>query len=49
MKVRFTNLHPMHIQGRFFRVLEVNGQPAAEPFMRDTVLVGPRETVLSSV
>ena len=50
VKIRFTNsssrLHPMHIHGAFFRVLEVNGQPAVEPFTRDTVLVGPRETVV---
>jgi len=40
-----TRLHPMHIHGVFFRVLERNGTPAVEPFTRDTVLVGPRETV----
>ena len=32
VKIRFANsstrLHPMHIHGAFFRVLEVNGQPA---------------------
>jgi FtsP/CotA-like multicopper oxidase with cupredoxin domain len=48
-KITFKNssarLHPMHIHGVFFRVLERNGQPAAEPFTRDTVLVGPRESV----
>ncbi len=50
IKIKFSNsssrLHPMHIHGAFFRVLEVNGQPAVEPFTRDTVLVGPRETVV---
>jgi len=35
----------MHIHGVFFRVLERNGQRANEPFTRDTVLVGPRESV----
>jgi FtsP/CotA-like multicopper oxidase with cupredoxin domain len=40
-----TRLHPMHIHGVFFRVLERNGQKAAESFTRDTVLVGPREKV----
>jgi len=48
-KVIFKNsssrLHPMHIHGVFFRVLERNGQKAVEPFTRDTVLVGPRESV----
>ena len=48
-KVTFKNsssrLHPMHIHGVFFRVLERNGKKAAEPFTRDTVLVGPRESV----
>lgn len=39
-------LHPMHIHGVFFRVLERNGKPAVENFTRDTVLVGPRETVV---
>ncbi len=38
-----TRLHPMHIHGVFFRVLEKNGAPAVEPFTRDTVLVGPNE------
>jgi FtsP/CotA-like multicopper oxidase with cupredoxin domain len=27
-------------------VLEVNGTPTAEPFTRDTVLVGPRENIV---
>ena len=50
VKVKFVNsstrLHPMHLHGVFFRVLEVNGEPEVEPFTRDTVLVGPRETVV---
>ena len=53
IKIRFANsssrLHPMHIHGTFFRVLEVNGQPTIEPFTRDTVLVGPRETVVIGI
>ena len=48
-KVTFKNsssrLHPMHIHGVFFRVLERNRKKAVEPFTRDTVLVGPRESV----
>jgi len=48
-KVVFKNsssrLHPMHIHGVFFRVLERNGKQAVEPFTRDTVLVGPKESI----
>jgi FtsP/CotA-like multicopper oxidase with cupredoxin domain len=50
VKIQFVNsssrLHPMHIHGAFFRVLSVNGKPVAEPFTRDTVLVGPRQTII---
>lgn len=50
VKIKLINssprLHPIHIHGVFFRVLEVNGNPTSEPFTRDTVLVGPRETVV---
>jgi len=50
VKIRFANsstrLHPMHIHGAFFRVLEINGKSSVEPFTRDTVLVGPRETII---
>ena len=48
-KIKFKNsssrLHPMHIHGVFFRVLERNGMEEIEQFTRDTVLVGPRESV----
>ena len=48
-KIIFTNsstrLHPMHIHGAFFRVLEINGNTAVEPFTRDTVLIGPNESI----
>jgi len=48
-KIIFKNsssrLHPMHIHGVFFRVLERNREKALEPFTRDTVLVNPRESV----
>jgi FtsP/CotA-like multicopper oxidase with cupredoxin domain len=48
-KIIFKNsssrLHPMHIHGVFFRVLERNGNQTVEPFTRDTVLIGPKETV----
>ncbi len=50
VKIQFVNsstrLHPMHIHGAFFRVLAVNEKPAVEPFTRDTVLVGPRQSVV---
>jgi FtsP/CotA-like multicopper oxidase with cupredoxin domain len=49
-KIAFNNsssrLHPMHIHGVFFRVLERNGDPTVEPFTRDTVLIGPKENVV---
>ena len=49
-KIQFNNsssrLHPMHIHGVFFRVLERNGEPAVEPFTRDTVLIGPKENIV---
>jgi len=41
-----SRLHPMHIHGVFFRVLERNGKKDVEPFTRDTVLVGPNENVV---
>jgi FtsP/CotA-like multicopper oxidase with cupredoxin domain len=48
-RLRFTNrsyrLHPMHLHGQFFKLLAVNGRPAHENFWRDTVLVGPKESV----
>ena len=49
-KIVFNNnssrLHPMHIHGIFFRVLERNGKPVAEPFTRDTILLGSRESAV---
>ena len=43
IKIIFKNsssrLHPMHIHGAFFRVLERNDMKAVEQFTRDTVLV----------
>ncbi len=40
-------LHPMHLHGTAFQVLSVNGQPyRGAPIWRDTVNVGPRETVV---
>jgi FtsP/CotA-like multicopper oxidase with cupredoxin domain len=37
--------HPMHLHGHFFRVLAVNGTKVKVPEWRDTVLMGPRESV----
>lgn len=48
-KLRFVNesarLHPMHLHGQFFKVVARNGISVDEEHWRDTVLVGPRETV----
>lgn len=48
-KIRFVNesarLHPMHLHGVFFKVLARNGNAVDEGHWRDTVLVGPRETI----
>ncbi|MEL6205314.1 MAG: multicopper oxidase family protein [Pseudomonadota bacterium] len=35
--------HPIHLHGHSFRVLEQGGDPVADPPMRDTVLLAPRE------
>ena len=40
-----SRLHPMHLHGQFFRVIDRNGKNIAEDFWRDTLLVGPRETI----
>jgi len=37
--------HPMHLHGHFFRVIAVNGQKTRFREWRDTVLMGPRESV----
>lgn len=38
-------VHPMHLHGHFFRVLAFNGKKNARREWRDTVLLGPRDTV----
>lgn len=38
-------LHPMHLHGQFFKLLAVDGRPAHENFWRDTVLIGPQESL----
>ena len=49
VRLRFTNLsgrlHPMHLHGQFFQLLARGGEAANERFWRDTVLVGPEESV----
>ncbi|WP_141104143.1 multicopper oxidase family protein, partial [Noviherbaspirillum denitrificans] len=37
--------HPMHLHGHFFRVLAVNGKANARREWRDTVIMGPRQTI----
>lgn len=48
-RLRFTNrtgrLHPMHLHGQFFKLLAVDGEPAQENFWRDTLLIGPKQSV----
>lgn len=48
-RLRFTNkssrLHPMHLHGQFFKVIARKGKPVKENFWRDTILVGPKESV----
>ncbi|MBE0436229.1 MAG: multicopper oxidase family protein [Methylomicrobium sp.] len=48
-RLRFTNrsnrLHPMHLHGQFFQVIAVDGRPVREGFWRDTVLIGPKQSV----
>ena len=44
--VNTTNIeHPLHIHGHFFQVALRNGKEAAEPGLKDTVWVGPEDTV----
>lgn len=48
-RLRFTNrsgrMHPMHLHGQFFKLLATDGQPAQENFWRDTILIGPKQSV----
>lgn len=37
--------HPMHLHGHFFRVVAINGQKTRFQEWRDTVLMGPRESI----
>jgi len=38
-------VHPMHLHGHFFRVLAINGVATAHREWRDTVVMGPRQSV----
>ena len=38
-------LHPMHLHGHFFRVLAVDGKPTPHREWRDTVIMGPRQSI----
>jgi FtsP/CotA-like multicopper oxidase with cupredoxin domain len=42
-------VHPMHIHGHFFQIMSRDGVPTAEAGLKDTVLVGPQETVRLSI
>ncbi|MGJ0485509.1 MAG: multicopper oxidase family protein [Methylomicrobium sp.] len=48
-RLRFTNksgrLHPMHLHSQFFKLLAVDGEAAQENFWRDTLLIGPKQSV----
>jgi len=48
-RLRFTNqsgrLHPMHLHGQFFKLLATDDEPAQENFWRDTLLIGPQQSV----
>lgn len=37
--------HPMHLHGHFFRVLSLNGKVNLRREWRDTVIMGPRQTI----
>jgi FtsP/CotA-like multicopper oxidase with cupredoxin domain len=37
-------LHPLHMHGYHFLVVEQDGQPVPTPFLKDTVVVAPGET-----
>ena len=38
-------LHPIHFHGQFFKVAAIDGSSTEEPFLRDTVLVFPGQTI----
>lgn len=45
LKNNSANIHPMHLHGQFFKVISKNNKDFQEPFLRDTVLVEPNQTV----
>ena len=48
-RLRFTNdsyrLHPMHLHGQFFKLIARDGKAVDEKFWRDTILIGPEQSV----
>lgn len=38
-------VHPMHLHGHFFRVVAIDGKKTVQQPWRDTVIMGPRQTV----
>jgi FtsP/CotA-like multicopper oxidase with cupredoxin domain len=48
VRIRVANvgqmLHPLHMHGYHFLVVEQDGQNVPQPFLKDTVVVGPGET-----
>lgn len=40
-----SRLHPMHLHGQFFKVIARNAEQVEENFWRDTVLIGPKESI----
>jgi len=47
--LRFNNqsarIHPMHLHGQFFKVIAKDGKVVEENYWRDTILIGPKESV----
>lgn len=35
----------MHLHGQFFKVIAKNGEAVEECFLRDTVLIGPNQSI----
>ncbi len=48
-RLRFTNnsyrLHPMHLHGQFFKLIARDGKAVNENFWRDTILIGPEQSI----
>lgn len=48
-RIRFNNIsdriHPMHLHGQSFKLIEKNGEPIDEGFFRDSVLLLPNDVI----